>query len=285
MNIEAIIQNAIDKDLKVNSVGVVTGGSINKTHWVETSNEKFFIKLNDKLKFPEMLQKEANGLVVLKNTNTVNVPEVLACGEYEDLQYLILPFIEKGYRSNGYWEKFANQLASLHSNTSEKFGFNEHNFIGSLPQVNTLTKDWITFFIEQRLMVQAAIAFNKGLIDQWLINKLEVLALKLLTYVDSVKPSLLHGDLWHGNYMINKSGDPVIYDPAVYYGNSEMEIAFTEMFGRMDDRFYHAYFEQNPSVEGYELRADIYNLYPLLVHLNLFGQSYLSAIQNVLNRV
>lgn len=283
--LQSLLQSAFQKDIILTASGKVTGGDINKTHWVDTSDGKFFIKLNNATLYPEMLQKEAAALGVLKDSKTVTVPSVKAHGVFEDQQYLILDFIEKGYRHNKYWETFATQMANLHQQTNDTFGFIENNYIGSLPQLNTPQTDWITFFVEQRLMVQAAIAFNKGLIDKWLVNKLEVLSLKLPSYIEQVKPALLHGDLWHGNYMIDVSGNPVVFDPAVYYGCSEMEIAFTEMFGRMDDRFYHAYFEQNPSMEGYELRADIYNLYPLLVHLNLFGQSYLSAIQNVLNRV
>lgn len=284
-NFHAILQNALNKEVTVTASGFVTGGFINKTYWLETSEGKLFLKLNNAAQFPDMLQKEARGLALLQHTNTVSVPQVIAVGLFEDLQYLVLAFIEKGYRNNTYWETFARQIAGLHQVTNATFGLVENNFIGSLPQINTPEVDWLTFFIEQRLMVQAQIALDKGLIDRWLVNKLEALAYKLPSYIDSVKPSLLHGDLWHGNYMINKDGNPMVIDPAVYFGCSEMEIAFTELFGRMDDRFYHAYFEQNPSTEGYELRSDIYNLYPLLVHVNLFGQSYVAGIEQVLSRV
>ena len=280
-----LLSKAFDKDITVTSSGIVTGGSINKTHWVETNEGKYFVKLNDAAVYPQMLEKEAEGLQILRNTNSVKVPNVLASGVFENQQFLVLDFIERGYRNKTYWEDFATQIAKLHKQTNTHFGLNQDNYIGSLPQVNTQETDWLKFFIEHRLLVQAQIAFDKGLVDRWLISKLEVLAIKLPNYIGTVKPSLLHGDLWHGNYMIDSDGTAIVYDPAVYYGCSEMEIAFTELFGRMDDRFYYTYFEQNPSEEGYEIRADIYNLYPLLVHVNLFGQSYLSAIEQVLGRL
>ena len=282
---EKIITQSTQIDTKILELSPITGGDVNKSYKVTTTDNQYFLKLNNASFLQDMFLKEALALEHIKSTNTLNTPKVIGSGELNETQFLLLEWIEKGYRKQDYWYNFAENLAKLHAVSDENFGYETHNYIGTFPQLNTPTDDWITFFIEQRLKPQIAIAFNKQLIDKWLVNKFEVLFIKLSSILPkNIKPSLLHGDLWHGNYLTNTEGEAVVIDPAIYFGNSEAEIAFTELFGRMDDKFYHRYFEINPSEISYEDRADIYNLYPLLVHLNLFGTMYLSGIENVLKR-
>ncbi len=166
---------------------------------------------------------------------------------------------------------------------SSDWSFN--NFIGSLQQNNEFHENWIEFFVEKRLRPQFGLAYYNKLIDVSYLRHLDKLPQALERIFPKEKPSLLHGDLWSGNAMRDKSGNPCLVDPAVYYGHREMELAFTKLFGGFDSSFYHAYEEAFPLEIGFKDRKDIYNLYPLMVHVNLFGTSYLSGIDKVLERI
>jgi len=262
----------------------VIGGFINECYKIEIEDNTYFLKLNEADKFPQMFEKEARGLQALNANTSLQIPKVEKVGITEHQQYLLLEFVQKGYKTKQFWVDFAEGIAQLHQNTHPFFGFEEDNFIGSLPQINKLNENWCEFFITQRLQPQIKIALDNQLIDKWFATKFESFFHILPSILPDEKPALLHGDLWHGNYIINQEGKPCIFDPAVNYGCSEQEIAFTELFGQMDDLFYETYFEIKPSFAGYEERADIYNLYPLLVHANLFGQMYLTGIEQIVKR-
>ena len=158
------------------------------------------------------------------------------------------------------------------------------NYIGRLPQRNAFEETWVDFFIEHRLEVQLGLAIYNGHVDSFYADRFRSIYAVLPDEFPDERPCLLHGDLWSGNVMIGPKGEPVILDPAVFYGHREAELAFTRMFGGFDPYFYSAYNEATPLEVGFESRIDLYNLYPLLVHVNLFGTSYLSGVERTLKR-
>lgn len=278
-----IISDVEGVSTPIKSILSVGGGCINNAALVNSEKSTYFIKYNKGLD-SDMFEKEARGLTLLKNTNCIQIPDVLAIGIKDGLNYLVLEPIQSGTRSHHFWEDFGNQLAELHRTESDLYGLDHHNYIGRLFQDNTESTDWISFFIHQRLEVQLQLARDSRKVDQSVIRKFEGLYPELPNLLPVEPASLLHGDLWSGNFMVSDEGDPVLIDPAVYFGNREIELAFTQLFGGFDSMFYQSYFESYPVTTGFQERADIYNLYPLLVHVNLFGQGYLSGIMSTLSR-
>lgn len=266
--------------IKHQSVG---GGCINNTSRLLTNSESLFIKWNSASTF-SMFETEALGLSYLSKANTIPTPTILGDGIIEGHAYLLLEWIEKGHTSMPFWEEFGSGLAQLHKQTSEHFGFNHNNFIGRLHQSNSTHEDWSEFFILERIEPQLKLAFDKKLIDLKIKSSFQILLSNLHNLIPEESPSLLHGDLWSGNFLVNENSKPVLIDPAVYYGHRETELAFTHLFGGFDQQFYTAYQSNFPLESGFEERIDIHNLYPLLVHVNLFGSSYLTGIMQTLKR-
>ncbi|HEY6504818.1 MAG TPA: fructosamine kinase family protein [Chitinophagaceae bacterium] len=261
----------------------VGGGSINSTYQVTTdAGKKFFLKLNDETAFPRLFEKERNGLGFIDRQNCILTPPVVFYETNGNYQLLLLEWIEGGIRNESFWKKFGEQLAKLHSVTQEHFGFLEDNYMGSLPQINTFTNDWSEFFNNYRLRPQMELALTKGLLDKSHIVAFETLFKRSASIFNPGKPSLLHGDLWSGNLMCNEQSSPVLIDPAVYFGHRSMDLAMTTLFGGFDKSFYDAYHYHLPLPVNYEEQWELCNLYPLLIHLNLFGKSYLPAILNTL---
>lgn len=262
----------------------VSGGSINACYKLETDDGPFFLKVNTQARFPELFEREANGLIHMSRSKGLLVPDVYLVEYLEDKTYLLGEYIEKGSPNDTSWEELGRGLAQMHKCSSDQFGFHEDNYIGSLHQYNDWHDNWCQFFIENRLKVQIKRAIDAGLLDNELLQAFDRLYKQLPNILTNEPPALVHGDLWSGNIMFNTEGKPVIFDPAVYYGNREVDIAMSRLFGGFDQRFYNAYFEMCPVAKGLEERIDIYNLYPLLVHLNLFGRSYLADIRSILKR-
>lgn len=281
--IEDILAEKIDPKVKLKSLRNLAGGCINNALKAETTRGNFFIKYNhhDPL---ALFEAEAKGLQLLRDAHAIHIPEVLAWGDTGKLIYFIQEFIEPASRRKDYWEDFGRSLANLHKETNPKYGLSFNNFIGSLPQINEWQDNWISFFIEMRLQPQLKLARDSGKVNNDLLDSFERLFKKLPDLLIIEKPSLLHGDLWSGNVMINQQGKAALVDPAVYYGNREIELALTHLFGGFDQEFYNSYLENFSLEKGYENRWDIYNLYPLLVHVNLFGEGYLSSVVNILKR-
>lgn len=267
----------------VTSFSFAGGGCINESGICVTPAGSVFLKWNDRKKYPGMFDAEAKGLSLLRKGTALHVPEVLLCGETGSFQFLLLETIREGRRSNTYWETFGRGLAMLHRNTMDTFGLDHDNYIGSLPQTNAASPSWSEFF-EQRLRKLLKMALDTGRVEITMTKKFESLFLKLNTLLPKEVPSLLHGDLWGGNIMTNDVGQPVLIDPAVYFGHREADLAMTQLFGGFDERFMRSYEDVFPLSPGFEMRRDIFNLYPLLVHVNLFGGSYGRQVLSIVNR-
>jgi protein-ribulosamine 3-kinase len=278
-----IFQEKIDKRILIKNISDLSGGCISKALKAETSSGIFFIKWNADADI-KLFETEAKGLHLLKDTRAIDIPHVFTYGRAENFIYLILGFIDPASQKYNYWEDFGQSLSTLHKLTGESYGLDFDNYIGSLPQRNKRSNDWITFFINERLNPQLQLAIKNGKVKNSLANDFESLYKKLPHILHIEKPSLLHGDLWSGNVMVNNEGFVSLVDPAVYFGNREAEIAFTKLFGGFDEAFYESYMENFPFEKDYEERFDIYNLYPLLVHVNLFGGEYIYDVKNALRR-
>jgi fructosamine-3-kinase len=258
------------------------GGCINQGGKLKTTEGIFFLKWNDAKTLPAMFEAESKGLTLLHQQDVVRIPNVIGHVESSPYQFLLLEFIEQKSRSRNYWEQLGQKLALLHKSSGKFFGLDHDNYIGSLPQKNHLHSDWISFFIEQRLEVQVRRAIDGGIApDSW-AKKFDALYTRLSAVIIPETPSLLHGDLWNGNLITDEKGEPCLIDPAVYYGNREVDLAMTRLFGGFSSEFYSAYNEAFPLADGYEARVDLYNLYPLLVHVNLFGGSYVHSVESIL---
>ena len=281
-HLEEFLSRKLQKPVKIRALLPVGGGSINMAYAVETGTGRFFVKLNSSARYPQMFEKEALGLSALANAGELPVPEVIGFDENHEQAFLVLKFIEAGVPSSGFWEDFGRGLARLHGHTADKFGFEHDNYIGSLPQSNTFHDTWTEFFIRERLMPQISRAFNSGLLTQSDRKAFERFFHRLDTIFPNEPPALLHGDLWSGNFMVNRSGKAVLIDPAVYYGHREMDLGMSQLFGGFHRRFYDAYHEEKPLKPGWEKRLDYCNLYPLLVHVNLFGGNYTYDVRRIL---
>ena len=206
---------------------------------------------------------------------------MIACDDIDKHQILVLEWIEGGLRTEIFWKGFGKQLAELHQITHEYFGFAQDNYMGALPQCNEQKQKWPQFFMQCRLEPQLRIAREKDLIRPKHIAAFERLQLKLDDIFDDEAPSLLHGDLWSGNFMCNHRSEPVLIDPATYFGHRSVDLAMTTLFGGFDKLFYESYNYHFPFPPGYHEQWEICNLYPLLIHLNLFGRGYLGQIESI----
>jgi fructosamine-3-kinase len=281
----AIVKEKVSYTLSISISSFVSvgGGCINHGGKIITNAGSYFVKWNDATRFPTMFAAEAHGLSLLGKQKTIDIPKVILTDSVENFQFIVIEWIEPTQNSKAYWQTLGSQLASLHRKTSDAFGLDHDNYIGSLKQVNTQKSNWIDFFIENRLDVQLRLAVDQQKLDNNTIAKFNSLHEKLNRILPEEKPSLLHGDLWRGNLITNTNGDPCLIDPAIYYGHREAEIAFTKMFGGFQDAFYDSYNSEFPLQQGFESRVDIYNLYPLLVHVNLFGGGYAGQVKNILD--
>jgi len=263
----------------------IGGGSINETYKIKTGgNHHFFTKINSAQKFPALFDKEKNGLNFIAAQRIIRTPAVIDCSIIGNQQILILEWIEQGIRSPAFWKTFGEQLASLHKISNNYFGFAENNYMGALPQSNSHTLTWVDFFIYHRLRPQVRMAENNGLLDSKHMDQFDMLYGKLEAVFNNENPSLLHGDLWSGNYMCDENARPVLIDPAVYFGHRSVDLGMTVLFGGFDKTFYDAYQYHFPLPDNYREQWDISNLYPLLIHLNLFGRSYLHDIAVILKK-
>ena len=282
------------KSVAIMNTDRIQGGDINKAYGLTlNTGDKVFMKANAK-DCLSYFTGEAQGIEAIKATKSIQTAEILCTGtdDGEDVGYsfLLQRFIKSEEADEKFWKDFACKLAEMHkadcssflTEKNAKFGFYSDNFIGRTPQINSPKASWIDFFRENRLEVQ----FKKA---QKNFSESELAKItKFLDNLDKFLPeadkaSLLHGDLWRGNVMCGKNQTPILIDPAVFVGNREADIAMTELFGGFPEIFYSTYKECYPLMPEYENRRDIYNLYHLLNHLNLFGQSYLEPVLSIVS--
>lgn len=281
-SVEKELTLVLKTDIVIKDCKSLGGGCIHNSSMLITNQGIFFIKWNSTSSAFHNFSVEAKGLQLLAFTNAISIPKVLCVNKIKNYSYLILEFINSIGKKEDFWENFGYSLAKLHKNTSNQFGLDYDNYIGSLPQSNAFNDDWTEFFITQRLEKQIYLAEKNGFMDIGTKKRFEHLYTKLNEIFPNEKPALIHGDLWSGNFTIGSDGYVVILDPAIYYANREIEIAFTRLFGGFNSNFYEAYNNEFPMESGWQKRMDIYNLYPLLVHLNLFGISYMEQIKSIL---
>ena len=272
--IESCLSENLNQSVVVNSYQTISGGCINNALKLKTTYGEYFLKWNLGSK-QKMFEAEYKSLQILNNTHTFYIPELIC---FDD-DFLITEFIDPANNSKKFWGTFGRNLARLHNKSNPKFGLSFDNYIGSLPQQNAFENNWITFFIRHRLNAQLKI----GYFPNNILADFEELFVKLPNLFPNEKPSLLHGDLWSGNFLIKNKDTPVLIDPAIYYGYREMDIAMSKLFGGFNSDFYDYYNETFPLEKEWEERVKLCNLYPLLVHVNLFGGGYLNQVKNILS--
>lgn len=278
---EKIISAHCGENIRVNSRSMLSGGSINNAFRISSTAGYFFLKYNNTSNHPGMFEAESKGLTLLQESKTLRIPNVIGIGESGNHTFLILEFLERGRSNGNFWEEFGEQLAEMHRRSQENFGADHDNYIGSLPQNNSVKNDFIPFFIENRLEPQLKMA---GSTLRHLASSFEQLYRKLPEIIPNEKPALIHGDLWSGNFLVGPQGEPCLIDPAVYYGHREADIAMSKLFGGFDAEFYSAYNDAFPLAPGWKDRVDVFNLYPLLVHVNLFGGGYVRQVEEIVRR-
>ncbi|OIQ37789.1 MAG: hypothetical protein BM555_00195 [Crocinitomix sp. MedPE-SWsnd] len=259
----------------------LTGGDINDVFKVVDAEKQFVVKVNSKADFPLMFEKEKTGLELLNHT--FKTPEVYRVGEYQNHQFLELEYLAESPKNDSFWLEFAKKLAKTHQKTEKTFGFHQDNFIGSLVQINDQKETWADFLIECRLNPMIEMAVNAGEVNYVEAKIIEKFYSRINELYPEEQPALLHGDLWGGNYLSTNEG-PVLIDPAVYYGHREMDLGMMDLFGGFDAELFEIYNDIRPLEKNWESRIQYNQLYPLLVHLNLFGRSYWEQVLNILQK-
>lgn len=285
--LDKIIKSIYGENVHIKRRRSVSGGDINRAYALELSDgNRVFMKANRK-ENQDFFRAESEGLAAIKSTKTVRAPEVISIGTNTNESFLLLEYIESGLPGKGASEELGTALAKMHMADTSTFvknglyGFIADNYIGAGEQINTPKMTWIEFFIECRLRPQFRRA--KHYFDKEERKDIEVFISRLDGYLAEPKyPSLIHGDLWAGNYMIDKDGHPWLIDPAAYVGHHEADLAMTELFGGFDRYFYDAYKSTAGIDADYKDRKDLYNLYHLLNHLNLFGGGYLHSVKSII---
>jgi len=255
----------------------LSGGDINAVFLLTTDQGNFVIKINDAQRFPEMFSLEKLGLESLAQSKSFIIPEVLGVGTFKTKSYLLLDYIESGKPSVDFDEIFANNLAKMHQTTSA-FGFQKDNYIGSLPQYNTEEASAADFYIKQRLMPQFKMAADRG----FAFEDVDLLCKSIPDLIPDEPAALIHGDLWGGNFMVNSDGNPVLIDPATCYAPREMDLAMMRLFGGFNENKFDKYHEVFPLCEGWKARIKLWQLYYILVHVNLFGGHYYNTANSIL---
>lgn len=279
------IESVTGTKFKLQNARPLAGGDINSAYCLQGASQSYFVKLNQPDK-TDMFAAEAAGLSELAATNTVRIPKPVAQGKTDGHAFLVLEYVEFGPSNAASQRQFGQQLALMHQQRQHYFGWHRDNTIGSTPQPNTQKTDWIEFWRSQRLQHQLHLAANKGYRGHLQTSGAH-LCDKLGGFFDSYQPhpSLLHGDLWGGNAATDKQGNPIMFDPACYYGDKEADLAMTELFGGFGTDFYAAYNDFYPLDKGYANRKTLYNLYHILNHLNLFGSGYQNQAETMILRL
>lgn len=275
------ISNHTNKQFQ--TVEAVSGGSISSAYRLKWDKGTFFLKVNTNKSALEMFIAEEKGLKAIEQTNTISVPKVNLVDEYDKQAFLLMDYIEGKLPNAANFKTLGKQLAQLHLNYKEAHGFTSDNFIGSLTQQNNQHSEWCRFYWYERIAPQLKLAKQKQLIQssEYPSEQNAINIFKELLGQD-IKPSILHGDLWAGNYLIASDDTPYLVDPATFWGHSMVDIAMSKLFGGFANDFYTAYHNIIPKTINYNAQIDLYQLYFLLVHLNLFGSIYYGPVSSIL---
>ena len=279
------IEKATGKNLQNANITSIGGGCINSAFRLDNGSASYFIKVNSP-QLAAMFEAEAHGLHEMRATDSIRVPEVISYGVADGHSYLALEYIPLGSLRGGASALMGEQLARMHHAPQPYFGWHMDNTIGSTPQINDQKHDWLSFWRDERLGQQLQFAAANGF-----GGRLQSQGEKLLMNMDKLlaghepQPALLHGDLWGGNAAADEAGNPVIFDPACYYGDRETDLAMTELFGGFGGDFFAAYNAEYPVDSGYQMRKTLYNLYHIINHLNLFGGGYLGQAESMIDRL
>jgi fructosamine-3-kinase len=281
--IDAQISQATGEKFQTQQRKSVSGGCINQGYSLSNGNKKYFVKLNQASQVA-MFEAEALGVKQMYNTNTIRVPKPVCYGVAGNSCYIVLEWLDMGRGDTKASEEMGRKLAQMHKKSlNEKFGWDINNTIGSTPQINTWADDWVEFWTKHRLGYQFELGKRRGGSFPQADDLLN--AIPELLAGHEVHPSLVHGDLWGGNAGFTVEGEPIIFDPATYFGDREVDIAMTEVFGGFPAAFYQGYNEAFPLDNGYEKRKTLYNLYHILNHFNLFGGGYGSQANGMIGRI
>ena len=289
---QSALRHLVDNAIEVLDIASVSGGCISDGHHVKTSSCdhalcSLFVKRNDE-SFLGNFQAEASGLNRLSVANSIGVPKPITCGVFGGKSWLVLPWVEQVAAPRDFFTTFGQQLATLHRETrGSEIGAAEDNFLGASRQLNQSCHSWAEFVAVQRIGVQLQQAVNASLADAQLVRDCESIIENIDELLEGREEytSLLHGDLWSGNYLCDSAGQPVLIDPAVYRGCREAEFGMLLLFGSCPAEFYDSYLAEWTLPSGWRRRANIYILYHLLNHLNLFGGGYLSQCRSVAQQV
>lgn len=281
---ERLLFLSFGPSVKLKQARLISAGNINQGVFLETSDGQFFLKTNFE-ESEDIFEKEADGLNTMRTHCPLKIPEVFNFGRDESYNFILMEWIDAEKATSTYWQELGLGLAQMHMATQNDFGYKSSNYIASIPQQNQPNHSWSDFFVQSRLDPLIGRAYYESLVDLDFFKKFQKIYPLLEDFFPKEKPSLLHGDLWSGNIMRGKSGIPVLIDPAVYFGHREMDLAFSRMFGPFEEEFYEAYDTFFPLEPGFKDRVPVYNLYPLLVHLLLFGKSYLPGIEKTVSKL
>lgn len=275
---EKILQTSID------SISRLHGGDINETFSLHTKHGSFVVKVNLWARFPEMFQKEKNGLEALRRYSEFRIPKVIAVHEEKGYQFLFLEKIEQGNPKTDFWDVFGKKLATMHLHSHEKFGWETDNFMGNRVQKNQWANNWEDFYRDFRIMPFVKMLRDQHRFDTKDVQLAEKLCVRISDYFPEEPPAFVHGDLWSGNFMTDETGNPVLIDPAVSFSHREMDLALTKLFGGFSEAFYQAYQRTYPLSSGWEGRLPVAQLYPLLFHAVAFGGTYVTRCRDILKR-
>jgi fructosamine-3-kinase len=268
----------------IEKVTLLSGGDINEARLLQTDSGRYFLKMNTHPAALDMFETEAAGLQLIKDTQAIQSPLVLDCGQAGNTSFLLLEFIPSGHQTQNFWTNFGTALALMHQAPQKSYGLSFNNYIGSLPQVNPLLDDWPTFYHLARLLPQLQLAKNAQRLTSQDIHQFDRLFRKLPDLLPNEAPALIHGDLWSGNFLSNLHEKGVLIDPAICCAHREMDIAMSKLFGGFAPSFYQAYQAAFPLLHGWEERIPLYQLYYLMVHVNLFGGGYVQSVRQVLQQ-
>ena len=278
-DLETELNKSSGLKIKIDSITNIRGGDICQAYKVQCASNAYFLKTHQPTMY-SMLESEVFNLQALASANCITVPKPIASGQTDGFSYLLIEFLQ--LTTSGSHEQLGISLANLHQQTNDSYGWKQNNYIGATVQPNSENHDWIDFWRYSRLGYQLDLAKQNSAPKSLISNCERLLNDFAVLFTDySPSASLLHGDLWSGNYSFLADGLPVLYDPACYYGDREADIAMTELFGGFKQEFYHAYQDHLALDNGYQVRKDFYNLYHILNHFNLFGGGYANQAEQL----